>query len=181
MEDLKINLYQIERAHLPNIQSFFNDGFEEFLPTYKQYSKGDLDAWLDSISSDHNTVGFTIQGSKGFRDYIVGLVLLRNIDWISRHAELFFVMVDKEGSKATMHDLPATKYVVRRVMKFAFEEFNLNKIWIEAYENNKIMPVLESFGFVAEGVRKEVVYKNGKYLDSVICSVLKEEYDSYNN
>lgn len=175
LKEMEIYLAQPEKSDLPRLRELLNYGFKQFLDEWREFSKEDMDNWLEEFQQDD--VSFAIRGSKDvYKDFIVGLSALRQIDWIAGHAELFFLMVDKDGHRATMHNRPATKKALEQVLGFAFDELGLNKVWIEVYEHNNIKAVLEEFGFVAEGVRKQSIFKNGKFLDSIICSLMVAEW-----
>ncbi len=49
---------------------------------------------------------------------------------------------------------------------YAFEQYNLNRIFAEPYENNPASArVLEKAGFICEGIMKAYAFKDGKILD----------------
>lgn len=172
----EICLAQLEKSDLSRVREFFNYGFKRYLDEYKDYSREEIECWFEQLRDKDNTIAFAIRGSQDiYKDFLVGICALKNIDWVARHAEIFFMMVDKDGHKATIHNRPATKQALNLLLDFAFEEINLNKVWIEVYEHNDVKSVLEDFGFVAEGVRKEVLFKEGRFLDSIICSLLAAE------
>jgi RimJ/RimL family protein N-acetyltransferase len=133
-----------------------------------------MEAWLDH---GQDRVVFSIRGSEvKYKEFVVGICAIKHIDWVARHGEVFFIMVDKDGHRATIHNHPASKKAFGDLLEFAFGELNLNKVWIEVYEHNDIKPVLEQFGFVAEGVRKDALFREGRFFDSVICSLMAVEH-----
>lgn len=182
MKELKIKLTQIEENDAKSIAALFENGFERFIDEVEDIGIYDLDSWFKSIVEDPSRVTFAIRASK-VRDkdfgYIVGICGLWDIDWLARHARLFFVMIDRDGHRATMQNYPATQYAVNNIIDMAFNTLNLNKIWIEVYEHNDIKETLEYFGFVAEGIRRDTLYVSGKPLNSIVCSMLKQEYESW--
>jgi RimJ/RimL family protein N-acetyltransferase len=63
-----------------------------------------------------------------------------------------------------------------KFIPFLFDLYSLNKISLEVLSTNKIAYNLYvKLGFVVDGVRRQEVYKNGKYVDSIIMSILKSE------
>lgn len=59
---------------------------------------------------------------------------------------------------------------------FLFKKYNLNKISLEVLSTNTIAKNLyNKLGFVEEGTKRQDVYKNGKFVDSIIMSILKTE------
>ena len=57
---------------------------------------------------------------------------------------------------------------------FLFEEYNLNKISLEVLSTNqRAINLYNKLGFVKEGVKREEILKNNKWVDSIIMSILK--------
>jgi len=60
---------------------------------------------------------------------------------------------------------------------FIFKKYDLHKISLEVLSTNtRAISLYEKLGFVKEGVKREEVIKNGKYIDSIIYSLLKSEF-----
>lgn len=60
---------------------------------------------------------------------------------------------------------------------FLFTEYNLNKISLEVLSTNqRAINLYNKLGFVKEGVKREEILKNNKWIDSIIMSILKSEY-----
>lgn len=65
----------------------------------------------------------------------------------------------------------------KAVMKFGFENVNFHKIQICHKENNiASQKVIEKCGFKYEGTLRDFFYHDGKYLDRLYYSLLKEEW-----
>ena len=45
------------------------------------------------------------------------------------------------------------------------------------YDNNQAIDTYRHIGFEDEGVLREDVFKNGKYLDSYVLSILRKNYN----
>ena len=66
----------------------------------------------------------------------------------------------------------------KKFIPFLFEAYNLNKISLEVLSNNIIaLNLYKKLGFVTEGIKRQEVYRNNKWVDSVIMSILKNEYE----
>ena len=65
--------------------------------------------------------------------------------------------------------------VVAELTRKAFEEFNLQRVYAEVFEKNYASArVLEKNGFKQEAVLKNAILKDGKTLNLLIYSKLKE-------
>ena len=63
---------------------------------------------------------------------------------------------------------------------FLFKTYNLNKISLEVLSTNTIAKNLyNKLGFVEEGTKRQDVYKKGKFVDSIIMSILKTELEQH--
>lgn len=57
-------------------------------------------------------------------------------------------------------------------------EYKLNKISLEVLSTNLIaIGLYKKIGFIQEGIKREDVSKNGIYVDSIIMSILRKEYE----
>ena len=71
--------------------------------------------------------------------------------------------------------------MLETLIKYGFEELNLNRIWCEVYSNNDSIHLYRKIGFKDEGILRQHVFKNGEYLDSYVLGMLKTEYNEKYN
>lgn len=65
------------------------------------------------------------------------------------------------------------------ILKYCFYELGMNRVWLLVIENNSVaIRVYDKLGFKREGVMRKAIYRGGVFLDYVMFSILKEEYDS---
>jgi len=65
---------------------------------------------------------------------------------------------------------------MRTLCRFGFAMMNLHRIQLEVYaENERARKVYERVGFQVEGVRREAMYKWGRYMDVVMMGLLEGE------
>ena len=63
------------------------------------------------------------------------------------------------------------------LFKFAFEELNINRFWLDAYPDNTVgIHLYESLGMHRDGVLRQNYKSDRGYLDQIIFSMLKDEY-----
>lgn len=104
----------------------------------------------------------------------IGMVSLTNIDWISRSAEagIKFINTNHRTTQNTMD-------TAQCILRYAFDELNLHCIYANVLEDNLLSrKLLLRFGFTEEGILRERIYKQGKYQNLVVYSLLKKEYDT---
>ena len=66
---------------------------------------------------------------------------------------------------------------MRTLIKYGFEDLNLNRIWCEVYSNNDAIDVYRHIGFKDEGILRQTYFNEGKYWDSHLMGMLREEYE----
>lgn len=63
------------------------------------------------------------------------------------------------------------------LIKFAFEEMNTNRLWLDVYPDNEIgIKLYESLGMHRDGILRQNYKAERGYLDQIIYSILKKEY-----
>lgn len=63
-------------------------------------------------------------------------------------------------------------------LPYLFKKYNLNKITLEVLGNNsRAINLYYKLGFIKEGVKRQEVLKGTEYVDSIIMSILKNEYN----
>jgi diamine N-acetyltransferase len=70
------------------------------------------------------------------------------------------------------------KEAYNKFIPYVFTIYNLNKISLEVLgTNERAINLYNKLGFVKEGIKREEVLKNGIWVDSMMMSILKSEYN----
>ena len=165
-------LYMKKWVNDPNITANLSDNF------LYPHSSYETETFFKTMVEGKALSKSFVVGAKKSQEYI-GQIDLYKLDWKNRFASLAIVIGRKEylgqgyGSEA-----------IRLIQKFAFEELNLNRLELEVYEYNQAArKCYLQCGFLEEGRYRKKIYKSGKYWDSIVMSILKDEYEnrSYTN
>ncbi len=96
---------------------------------------------------------------------------LTGINYINRTAESHIMIGDKScwgkgyGGEALME-----------ILTYGFNELGLNRIEARINaDNTASLRLHQKIGYRREGVLREAIYKNGRYKDVIVMSILKEE------
>lgn len=101
----------------------------------------------------------------------VGTTSLQAIDWISRSAEIAFLIGHEHGGRG--YGSAAGQMLLR----YAFERLNLQRIHCgTSAENVAMQKLAEKLGMQREGIRRKAMYKFGKYLDLYEYGMLRDEW-----
>lgn len=104
-------------------------------------------------------------------DSILGLASLLDIDPINQSCT-FHIMVGRENQGKG-----AGTFGVRELTRHAFDNLNLKRVELTVLESNKrAIHVYEKMGYVYEGCRRQAVYKQGRFHNQLLYSVLKDEF-----
>ena len=162
-------LRAIEKEDLPQLRDWRND-FNIRVRTreHRLLSMANQYKWFDSLRDDKNTVMFAIEVG----DTLIGVCGLCYIDWVDRTAELSIYIGDENYAGKGLG-----KQIVKMLLSKAFENLNLNKVWLECFSfNEQGIRLFKSCNFIEEGRLRKHIYRMGEYHDSIMMSVLKEEF-----
>ncbi len=102
----------------------------------------------------------------------IGSCRLGDINWQARHAQLFIGIVSEADFR-----LDIFSDVIQTVLQFVYWEANLNRIYVHCIEDNALMrQALEQTGFTNEGRKRQEVFRDGRYLDKIVFSILQREW-----
>jgi ribosomal-protein-alanine N-acetyltransferase len=169
----KVYLRPLEREDAPILVPWFND--PEVTRTLRRYLPLALREEQDFIEklgqNEHNlAVGIALRDS----DRLIGGTGFHDMDFRNRHAS-FGILIGEKTEWGKGYGTEATSLMVG----YAFETLNLNRVWLHVYEHNpKAVRVYEKVGFRREGVLRQDCYREGRYWDTIVMAILREEWDA---
>ena len=125
--------------------------------------------WLELHYNDQTALRFVIDTKE---DGAVGIIALTDIDWKNRRADIGIKLATEENrSKGYGTD------AMMAMLRYAFDELGFHRMEATRLAMNQASArILEKCGFTNEGVKREYIYKGGKYRDLVEASILASEY-----
>ncbi|MBQ7574545.1 MAG: GNAT family N-acetyltransferase [Clostridia bacterium] len=137
---------------------------------FRYINLGVDEKWYETyMASRQSTVRCAIVDAN---DMIVGIVGLVNINHLNQSA-VFNIMIGKNENQNKGIGTFATK----EMLKHAFYNLNLNRVELSVLEyNERAIRMYEKCGFVREGKKRQVTFKNGKFIDMYIYSILRAEF-----
>ena len=169
----KIRLREYKREDVPIALQFVNDSEMKKLlsPGIPYlYTLEDENKWYEGLSANNDTYNFAIETIDD-QKYIGGCGV-NNVDWKNSIAVIGIFIGDKDyWSKGYGTD------AMRVLVRFIFEQMNINKIKLNVYAfNERAVKCYEKCGFKKEAILRQEIFRNGKYHNEYIMSILKEEY-----
>jgi RimJ/RimL family protein N-acetyltransferase len=168
----KVRLRAIERGDIPTFLEWIND------PQVQRYlgrtpfpiSFAEEEKWFERQLTDEKSRIFAIETEKGVH---IGNIGLHEIDYKDGRATLG-IMIGEKGCWDQGYGTDAIKALLR----FAFEELNLHRLYLQVFDLNKrAIRCYEKCGFRQEGVLRESVFRDGRYQNEILMSILRSEFE----
>lgn len=100
----------------------------------------------------------------------IGNIGVHQIDYVHRRCEIGIIIGENEFQGKGYASI-----CINAIKEYIFNTLNLRRITVFIMsENISSIKSFEKCGFSKEGILKEYFYKNGKYLDNYIYSLLKK-------
>ena len=66
---------------------------------------------------------------------------------------------------------------MKEMLDYGFHQLGLNKIWLRVdIDNQRAIQSYKRMGYVEEGILRQDRLRNGKFIDRLRMSILKEEF-----
>ncbi len=122
--------------------------------------------WISDLKNDS-----TIHYAVDYENELVGVVSVSSLDFKNRCGDLNIKLIHKVRGKGV-----ATR-AMNLLINYCFEELNLNCICADVLEENDASNGLwKKLGFHFDGLLRQRVYKNGKYHNLCLYSLLRDEF-----
>ena len=165
-------LRELNKGDLVRINEWRNDSdlISNLGAPYRFISIDVDNEWYENYLKKRSTTVRCAIVEKDNPNLILGLVSLTDIDFINRSAELHIMIGDKN-----YRDKGVGTFAVNSIVKHAFDNLNLRRIELEVLEDNVIaIHLYEKCGFEKEGLKRDAIFKNNRYMSVLIMSKLKE-------
>lgn len=165
-----IILRAIEEEDLELLKDMMNDpeienmvsGYSFPVSTFQQ------NKWFQNMQNNNNELRLVIDSEK---DGAIGAVMLTDIDWKNRNAAFHLKLCNKKNVRGRGYGTKATKAMI----KYAFEQLNLHCLTTNNMEYNATIEALkEKCGFIKEGTLRERIFKNGRYYNTHVWSIINK-------
>ncbi|WP_322970712.1 GNAT family protein [Faecalibacter sp. LW9] len=179
MENLSTNAFRLDPIDEKYYTPLLKDALNEKLWTYstiKIASEDDFKEYFhQALSLDKQTSlrAFVVYDLQ--KDRPVGMTRLYGFDSKNKSAKIGFTWyaVEQQGSGINTH----VKYLM---LQLAFDQLELERIELNAdLRNKRSIAAMKKIGFQQEGIlRKHMYLPDGYKRDTIVFSMLKEEWNS---
>ena len=140
----------------------------------------------------HNAGGYTIEKTKSYIKSIenrsdikvfaiiekisslhIGNIAIQKIDYQNRHADISIIIGEKK-----CWGKGYAKEAYRSIFAYGFKTLKMHKLYIgTSQENIAMQNVAKSLKMSFDGVLRDQIYKNNKFSDILIYSILVDEFE----
>jgi UDP-4-amino-4,6-dideoxy-N-acetyl-beta-L-altrosamine N-acetyltransferase len=174
----EVILRKIKASDTDNIVRWRNsDSVKRNLFTQSELTAEQHLGWLKSKVETGSCAQYIIVVSENNTSIDIGTVFIKNIDRQSNKGELGIFI-----GEADAHGKGYAKLAVTEILRIAFEEMMLNRVYLTVMADNIAgIKAYEKAGFQCEGVLKEDYLRGITYIDVIVMGVTKKMWSTYGN
>jgi RimJ/RimL family protein N-acetyltransferase len=151
-------------------QMLFHKEVRRLTGTQKSFTREQISRYIEGKSHDSTSLLLLIALKD--TDEVIGDIALQSIDGMNRNANVRIAITEEKhqgkgyGSEALL-----------LMLDYGFGIVNLHRIELNVFSyNERAIRTYEKLGFQREGVQREALYYNHQYHDSILMSMLEDEY-----
>lgn len=172
----RVRLRAIEREDIPTFVRWLNDReVTQFLLVNSPFSKAMEQNWFEGQLQNppHEGQVMAIEAWVG-EDWIhIGNTGIHRVDPVNHSGE-FGILIGEKNYWNQGFGREATTLALQH----GFDDLNLHRIFLRVYENNpRAIACYKAAGFVQEGILREAIFKNGKYINEIEMGILQSEWN----
>lgn len=170
-----VGLRAIERGDLESLLSWRNrPEFRRYFREYRELNREQQSAWYESkVLGDPATRMFAICDLES--GDLIGACGLCYIDWINRSADFSLYI----GIRDLYIDDRYAPDAARTLIRYAFDELNLHRLWSEIYEfDTPKQDLFDTLGFFLEGRHRQTHWSEGRWNDSLFFGMIRSDRSS---
>jgi UDP-4-amino-4,6-dideoxy-N-acetyl-beta-L-altrosamine N-acetyltransferase len=176
IEGERINLLELKEEDNPLIVKWRNkDEVRRNLLSHSILTLESQQIWFEDYQKDDTDQTFIIFVKED--EEKIGTVSLNDIDMEKKDSE-YGIMIGEQKYLGKGYAKEATIMI----LKYAFEHLLLNRVTLKVLDNNlPAIKLYDKLGFKVEEKIKEDDYFEGESHDTIIMSIIKEDYDKMIN
>lgn len=139
-------------------------------------SESQQERWFESLADSKGRQYFSVFKVEQefpilFEGDFLGFIRFDQIDMNNHSARVGMDIMPNERSKGY-----GTK-AFEAILKYCFEHWAMHRLWLCVLEKNEVAQKLyKKVGFSLEGVMREAIFRNGKWNDYLVMSILEDDY-----
>jgi RimJ/RimL family protein N-acetyltransferase len=137
-------------------------------------SQAQHDAWLSRIETDPSIkmFGIWVSGAASHGNTFVGVCGLTSINRLNQTAE-FSLYIAPEFQR-----MGYAKQSLKLLLAHGFFDHNLNTVYGETFDGNPALKMFMDLGMQKEATLRERYFREGRFIDVHIVSMIRREFES---
>lgn len=171
---LYLRPFENEDLDLFYAKALWNDDVRRLTGTQAVFSRKGLQDWFEKNSTDDSRIDLIICLNESNKP--IGDIAMLDIDLQNRHAIVRISIFNRDywgsgfGTEA-----------MSLLLEYGFEMLNLHRIGLDVFSyNERAIKSYKKLGFRHEGIIRDDLYYEGKYHDSILMGILKDEFKEIN-
>jgi RimJ/RimL family protein N-acetyltransferase len=167
----QIYLRPYEKSDAAVLAEYFNDW--DVCRTLRPGRPLSIDAEQAFLEGHHKNESSIMMGiALKSDDRLIGGLGIHNLSLSCRSASVgLFIGDKKEWGKG--YGSAALKLLI----EYGFDNLNLNRIWLRVHADNpRAKGIYERLGFKLEGCLRQDMFREGKYIDTLMMGILRDEW-----
>ncbi len=171
--DFGIELAKVDSTDMDLLRGWRNNyNIWKFCRQSDLISDVEQDAWFRSQSADPSIRMYKIMRRVEGMKIAVGVCGLTSIDWLNRRAEFSLYVGPEHQRKGYGRE------GLKILLVHAFLNLGLEQVWGESFDQNPARIMFEELGFQKDGVRRSFYFKDGRFIDAHLYSILRQEWQT---
>lgn len=166
----QLGIRVVEPTDLQEIRQMRNDPSTWiFLTDVRLITSAMQERWYTKIAEANDTKYFVVFDEN---HPFIGLVRCDEIDQVNRSIRIGCDVVP------TLRGIGYGGRIYDLMLKYCFHYLNMHRVWLLVLENNEIaIRLYLRKGFREEGRLREAIFRNGRYWDYIVMSIIDHEYE----
>lgn len=166
---MKVRMELLREEHLPQVMMWrMRPDITRYMNTDPKLTLESQKKWFEKISSDSSQRNWIIYVD----DTASGFINVVNIDVQNRRCNWGYYIANLE-----VRSLKLAMYLEWNLYDYVFKTLKLNKLCNETFVlNEQVIQLHKLCGGKEDGIMRQHIYKNGKYYDISIGSILADEW-----
>lgn len=169
-----VRLRAVKKSDLENFVRWFNDPeVTQYLVLHRPVTELEEERWIERLATDQSKVDFVIEVLDGEQWISIGTCAFNHINHKDRNGDMGMAIGEKE-----YHGKGYGTEALRLLIEYGFNTLNLHRVAAGAHAfNERSLKMQRRAGLVEEGRKRQAVFVNGQYHDSVINGLLRSEWE----
>lgn len=166
----KVLLRELRESDMPVFNNLMNSSdVEQFVVGWsKPVTMAEQVSWFQNLKND-DSIRYTISNIED--NEVLGTLIISKIDWKNRCCGLDIKLTSNSRGKGIGNES------IGLAIDYIFNELGLNRIGVSILDSNiPSQKLFKKNGFIEEGKMRKAIFKNGKYNNLLIFSLLKEDF-----